>query len=444
MAKVLVAFLAGFAIATPSTYWLLKKVRIKSKVRHFQVSTALGMPVALFIYLLQTSYVVPVIVITVVFSLLVAALELTLRRVVANSGVKQPVFKNGPNGGEVPFSQARVDSGCYPYDYMTESVWTEMQEFIVNYRSQSKTQTVREVAFQNEEREKLIWGYQKNKQVTIHGGDYSILNGVRGTTDYVCRIDPKKIFIFGGSTVFGEETPDRLTIASFLQRKLNLVSNSYEVVNNGWAGASIVDRSKMLKDLIHLNSDDLVVFYMGDNDSGWHFTSDDGRKSLSEGLLPAVVRAMKVLGVDFGLEIGKWIYFELSPRGLKKFSRLVVNQTINAITQSEEYCRSRGASLVVILQPNLYTLGTKSPSESQTELRFSGNLKSVITEAYHLYRDWISKTPYAVSATHIFNNAAAPVFLDWAHVNARGNELIAKFIFEELKKRKLISVDEEV
>ena len=52
--------------------------------------------------------------------------------------------------------------------------------------------------------------------------------------------------------------------------------------------------------------------------------------------------------------------------------------------------------------------------------------------------------PFGVSATHIFNNAPSSVFLDWAHVNARGNEFIAKFIFEELKKRNLISVDEEV
>jgi len=65
LAKVLVAILAGFAVAVPSTFWLLKKVRIKSKVRHVQVSLAFGLPAALFSYLLQTSFAVPIVVITV-------------------------------------------------------------------------------------------------------------------------------------------------------------------------------------------------------------------------------------------------------------------------------------------------------------------------------------------------------------------------------------------
>ena len=81
--KVAIAILLAFVIAVPLTFWLLKKVRIKAKVRHVQVSLALGLPAALFVYLLQTSIAVPVVVITVAFSLLVVALELTLRRLIA-------------------------------------------------------------------------------------------------------------------------------------------------------------------------------------------------------------------------------------------------------------------------------------------------------------------------------------------------------------------------
>jgi hypothetical protein len=100
--------------------------------------------------------------------------------------------------------------------------------------------------------------------------------------------------------------------------------------------------------------------------------------------------------------------------------------------------------MVAVLQPNLYTLLTKSAYEKKLERRFSRDLKTLIIDAYKNYEVWIKTVPYGVSATHIFDNAPAQVFLDWAHVNARGNELIAKFIFEELKKRNLISVDEEV
>ena len=82
--------------------------------------------------------------------------------------------------------------------------------------------------------------------------------------------------------------------------------------------------------------------------------------------------------------------------------------------------------------------------QSKLERRFSRDIKTLVIDAYKNYQVWIKTVPYGVSATHIFDNAPAQVFLDWAHVNARGNELIAKFIFEELNKRNLISVDEEV
>ena len=136
VAKSLVAILAGFAIAVPTTFWLLKKVRIKSKVRHFQVSLALGLPTALFIYLLQTSFALPIVIITVAFSLLVVALELTLRRLVAESPDRKVTFEAGKNGTLVPFEEARAAASTYPYDYMTKEFWSEMKEFTRSRSSQ--------------------------------------------------------------------------------------------------------------------------------------------------------------------------------------------------------------------------------------------------------------------------------------------------------------------
>ena len=165
---------------------------------------------------------------------------------------------------------------------------------------------------------------------------------------------------------------------------------------------------------------------------------------MSHNLLPVGVKVMRTLGYNFGFELAKWMYGEVSPHSYRKFSRAAVTATIDSLNTANEYCQSKGAHMVAILQPNLYTLRTKSQYERQLEKRFSIDMRNLVLDAYRHYDDWEKETPYAVSATHIFDNAPAPVFLDWAHVNARGNELIAKFIFEELKKRNLISVDEEV
>jgi hypothetical protein len=212
------------------------------------------------------------------------------------------------------------------------------------------------------------------------------------------------------------------------------------VINCGWSGASVLDRTKMLKDLVEIKSNDRVVFYFGDNDSGWHHSTKD-RTHLSEELIPLPVQAMKMLKTTFGFEIAGWVYNELAPKWMRKYSEFAVGVTIDALKDAHEYCRSREVEMLVILQPNLYTLRTKYPSEVQAEKRFSNNLKTVIIHAYRRYEEWVKETPYAVSATHVFDNAPAPVFLDWAHVNARGNEIIAKFIFEELQRRGMLSSD---
>ena len=138
------------------------------------------------------------------------------------------------------------------------------------------------------------------------------------------------------------------------------------------------------------------------------------------------------------------MYGELAPRSFRKFSRQAVRETINALNLAFEHCSSTGAHMVAVLQPNLYTLLTKSEYEKKLEGRFSRDIKTLVIDAYKNYEVWIKTVPYGVPATHIFNHAPAPVFLDWAHVNARGNEIIAKFIFEELQSRKILGSDSKL
>ena len=432
--KVLVAILAGFAIAIPSTFWLLKKVRIKSKIRHFQVSTALGMPIALFIYLLQTSFAVPIIFITVVFSLLVVALELTLRWIVSSSLSQDTIDGMGKIGSGVSFKEARNAAGAYPDDYMNEAVWHEMQEFMES-RSRQKQKFK-----STSSADSPVKSFEMHANITFAGTNYSMVDGIRSTTDARNSSDQPNLFLFGGSTVLCEEVPDRLTNASILQRILNSHSVFVQVLNYGASGATSIDRVQMLLQESKVKKDDIVVFYFGVNDSGW---IDHRSGKPSEQLIWMPVRALRGLS-DFGSETAKWMYGELAPRSFRKFSRQAVEETINALNLAFEHSSSKGAHMVAILQPNLYTLRTKSQYERQLEKRFSIDMRNLVLDAYMRYEEWVKETPYAVSAKHIFDDAAAPVFLDWAHVNARGNEIIAKFIYEELQRQKILSSDSKL
>ena len=445
VAKVLVAIAVGFAVSIPLTFWLLKKVRIKSKVRHFQVSLAIGSPTALFVFLLQTSFIWLVLIVTLFVSVIVVAIELILRYLVRGTRKLEVSFDQGQNGSQVSFDQARIDSGLYPDDYLTEDVWSEMQTFLKQRAQQSKPSNIAKklVTAIDEFNTKCLRGFQIYRYISIKGPNFSVSDGIRNTTDVNKSLCRNKIYIFGGSTVFCDEMPDRLTSGSFLQRLINQKTKPMAVVNCGWSGASMLDRTKMLKELVNFDNGDMAVFYFGDNDSGWHHSTDDGIH-LSEELLPLPVQATKFLSTTFGFEIAGWVYNELAPRWMRKYSEFAVGATMDAFRDAYEYCRSREVEMLVILQPNLYTLRTKYPSEVQAEKRFSNNLKTVILHAYEHYEEWVKETPYAVSATHIFDNAPAPVFLDWAHVNARGNEIIARFIFEELQRRGMLGSDSKL
>ena len=434
--KSLAAILAGFVIAVPLTFWLLKKVRIKSKVRHFQVSLAIGLPTALFVLLLQTSFALPVVVVTVISSLLTFALELTLRRIVASSGNTRVTFDKGKNGTLVPFEEARAAAGTYPYDYMTKEFWSEMKEFT---RSRSSQKDVYKKS-QDSSKKLSRNSYKMHSTISFKGENYSMLSGVRTTTDSSSISSTRSISLLGGSTVFCEEVSDDLTIASFLQRNFNAESVLIRVINCGASGATVIDRVEMLRDANAVRKEDVVVVYFGDNDSGW---LDHKSQKYAQEIIWLPTRILRALS-EIGLETARWMYGELSPYSFRKFSRAAVADTIDSLNAAHEYCQSRGAHMVAILQPNLYTLRTKSQYERQLEKRFSIDIRNLILDAYRRYEEWVKETPYPVSATHIFNNAAAPVFLDWAHVNARGNEIIAKFIFDELEKRELVSGSIEV
>jgi len=395
---------------------------------------ALGLPAALFIYLLQTSFALPVVVATISFALVIAAIELTLRQIVVHLPSPEARTLLDKNGTVVPFDEARTSAGTYPDDYMTKDFWLAMQEFV---QSRSK---------QKNDYRKLNTGSERNsfrmhETINFSLTNYSVVKGVRTTTDSPTATSSKfELKIFGGSTVFCEEVSDRLTVSSFLQRFLNLQNISVSVFNYGASGATTIDRVQMLLQVTNIKKGDVVVFYFGDNDSGW---IDHRTGKPSEQLIWLPIRVLRALS-DVGSETAKWMYGEFAPRSFHKFSRLAVEDTIDALNHAFEHCENISAHMIAVLQPNLFTLLTKSEYEKKLERRFSRDIKTLVIDAYKNYEVWIKTVPYCVLATHIFDNAPAPVFLDWAHVNARGNELIAKFIFEELKKRKLISIDEEV
>ena len=432
VAKVLVAIAVGFAIAVPLTFWLLKKVRIKSKARHIQVSLAIGLPTALFVFLLQTSFAVPVVGITVTVSFLFVALELTLRRHVLNAVSRYGSFNHGKPGYSQEYLEAKEAAGNYPYDYLTEDFWMEQSQARRIFDKQKL-----EIKKNNPH---VTLSHKIAQECSVEYGQYKVLNGFRNTTD-VSECDSQdftRVFLLGGSPLSGPEVPDRLTSSSFLQRIANENKIKIRVVNCGWDGSGVLGRTELLKDLVVAKS--VVVFVFGVNDSGWY---DRKSKKLSVNSVGLPLRSLRVF-VDRGSALAFYLYNKISPWYYRKSLSREVKNVIETFEIAYEFCVSNSAKMIAILEPNLYTRRRACGYENRLISRFNRDLRIFIAESYKQYEDWIKTVPFGVSAVHIFDNSKDSVFLDWCHMNARGNEIIAKFIFEELQRREMLSSDSKL
>ena len=75
---------------------------------------------------------------------------------------------------------------------------------------------------------------------------FNVLNGFRFTTDTPLS-HKKRVLLFGGSTLFSQEVPDKFTIASFLQRELN--EKGIMVKNYGLPGMNSRQQYEILKNI---------------------------------------------------------------------------------------------------------------------------------------------------------------------------------------------------
>ena len=200
------------------------------------------------------------------------------------------------------------------------------------------------------------------------GEFFNILKGFRFTTDSPLSYK-KRVLLFGGSTLFSQEVPDKFTIASFLQRELN--EKGIMVKNYGLPGMNSRQQYEILKK-VDVNKNDLVIFYHGVNDvyynvffgesHGWvngvpafrpvkkinfvekmiyKFNDNFGNVLFSPQLLNLVALKQQPLSV-------------MSEDELKMNSELAVNSFKKYINLSNDLVIDKGGQFINILQPILF------------------------------------------------------------------------------------------
>jgi hypothetical protein len=351
--------------------------------------------------------------------LLIGLLAESFLRFLVKSSKQQCVTEPRLNFWSESIETARLASGTYPDDYMSTEFFDQMlrrDELELKLRAVKMWQSTNK-EFENQQ---------------FRSTELNVIDGRRVTTNVPSRVR-QNIYLMGGSTVFCSEVPDRYTVPSFLQRLVNTVDDSISVSNHGQRGATTANRLRYFESLDGISRDDIAIFLFGDNDCGTYL--DQKRHPLTR-IVVVVERLSR-----YGFEIFKWLYGEIAPRFWRNRSHSSVEKLIQQFEKTAQLCQKRGVKLLCVLQPNIFTLVSQLEYDLRLRHSSSTEISVSVNDAYPKYVDWLRNKDFAVSAADIFNRSPDHVYLDWAHLNARGNEKLANFLFDELERRNLIKQD---
>jgi hypothetical protein len=282
------------------------------------------------------------------------------------------------------------------------------------------------------------------------------VGGHRVTTD-VPEGARQRIFVFGGSTVYGAEVPDPFTIPSYLQRLANKTApGRYAVVN---AGASSVNAAQQVA-LVRANApaaDDVVVFYDGINDllQGAYYRAAGGTITAAQRLayldMNAVQRGVVALEDVPFLRRSYLLTYALAPfaygvppphlRNQRTRARLLEQTAqvfLEDLRRGEALSRSFGARFVHFLQPQLFSAPLRTRYEqdlaANPRIVFGGYREIFSLGQVELRRCCGARLPGIASFDLSDTFSAIPptedVFLDAMHVTELANRLAAQAIFQ--------------
>ncbi len=305
-------------------------------------------------------------------------------------------------------------------------------------------------------------------------GEYTTIDitGSRGTVGNSSSDDALQVWMFGGSAVWGVGAPDHETIPSRLALLLNgTLGVDANVRNMGRRGyVSTQEVIYLMRELQAGRRPDIVVFYNGVNDAaaislwpefpGAHVSFDTVRNRFesngeddigwfarSTGLYKASRVVLDRVEADPFERDGIIVYADqdtgttpnyqwLAERGLDLW--LFNARVIDSLA------RDYGFTPLMAFQPGLWSTGKPlDPSEESlvaSEMEYAG-LKTIMTvraEMAAVLDDRLSdpQTPdWVLNLNDLFSETPDPLYIDYAHVTGRGNDIAARRIAAELLER---------
>lgn len=309
--------------------------------------------------------------------------------------------------------------------------------------------------------------------LTISENGYRLVPGISGDNDAF------RVFLFGGSTMWGLGVADSNTIGSYLQNQLAELSDGpVAVYNFGQPGfASTQEVIELLLQLRDGNIPDLVIFFDGVNDiwnaygsgqaGGYHGQEQvaarvEGRSmefeepSIFEFVLENSNLWLLVTSLRTrirGEEIRVEDLLTYRTMGMDKDSLAldVVNTYMGNCLVVEALAESYGFEYVLIWQPCIW-VGSKTLTTDEENLALGGteyrsnsadlSYRGLLESAYGFFEVNIPDTVHYSSFARVFDLTSERVYTDvsGAHLNPPGNEIVATEILNLVVERNLLQL----
>lgn len=265
--------------------------------------------------------------------------------------------------------------------------------------------------------------------------------------------DSKKVFMFGGSTMWGTGVHDEFTIASLLQKKLGV---SYDVYNLGeTAYVAAQELNYLLELLTKGERPDIVIFYDGINDGfagvyspgiprdpqGVRLEYEQWQYERNRSFLRYIYEKSnyrrlveRLAGATKAERRSKWDSL-VAPR-IEENSRRVVLYYEEHIRQVKALAREYDFEAFFFWQPYLL-YGTRSemwPYERGILERKSEVFLASQAAVYHAAKDQFSdrEDEMIFFVANIFDEIEKPIYIDHAHVGPEGNRIVAEVMYEKI------------
>jgi lysophospholipase L1-like esterase len=277
-------------------------------------------------------------------------------------------------------------------------------------------------------------------------------NGVRATPGAVCGPASYKVFVLGGSTVWGTGSPDWGTLPAHLQNELRRGNSRPVCVENFGESAYVSTQSvlQLLLELQHGNLPNLVVSYEGPNDvfsayqsgkAGVHENLDqlvaafEGKTTVEQHAVGQLMRSMNLFALTEDL-VQKVTHQEEGPVKLRTYQTLgidqgsltasVVNTYLGNYDIVDGLSRKYGFDFRFIWPPYI-GIGNKPllPEEQTLAREVDPALDSIYKSVHQSVVASIPRYPKLVDIAGVFDSRSDLIWIDDMHVTPDGNQILA-------------------